>query len=924
MVPVRRVRAHAALFGALFGLCLMLTGVSAGLVSYLDTHARAVISASFEGAHGAARELQFDAPKSDDPAAQDAVARGIITRELTSAGGLPVTLRTTTSTGGEDWMWVLSPETASIHPDQLPALATIGGSIERALLADHRVAVQGVELSGGLAAHARALQLAIAPMNGVEPVPLLLIAAIGLVALAELGRLLVGVRAGETALLRSRGASAARIGATTAAEAATISLTGAVLGAVAAVGVLAATGSKPASPLPFGLATAGVVAAAVVLVAGTALLSARRTFRRGVADDTGRARRLAAPALLLLLTAATALSLWRYLQFGSPLAPTAAGAEVDPIAVLAPALCLAEIAVLGVVVFPFVAGAAERIALRGMGASGMLVWTQLARRLRLIASPMIVIALAGGGLVVAATYEPTWRVADVRTAQLHTGTDLAVTAEGPADTARIARVRGVDAASLARHSVATLDDESTVEVVAVPSSGFAATASDANGSVEPATLARDIRAMPTGIPVPDDATRLDLTVAWTINRPELTAQLVAADGSVAQASFTVVASSARAVATAPVPNVDDQTGEVLGYSPGPPAAAGTDHLTAPIPAHRGGWTLAALDAALEPTEVFFDNMRSTAAVSGVTVVTGSGSHSASVDGAWTAFAQNADVTSAGPLGYSALLASTLTVRLQPRHAAAIPIVLSRAFAQRLGARTGDALPLDIGIVPGPLGARVAAVVDEVPGSASSRAILLDLAAFQVATLRGGGTPATPSSAWVKAADAEGTAARIRAAIPGTTVTGPGLGVSVDALNAVPRALWIGMTGGVVLALLSLAAFAGEMVRLRASEVAVLRAVGMTPARQAGARRRELSIVVAAAGLIGMLGGGVTAVLVVPGLAHAAILDAFVGERPTLRLDGVALIVAIVAAAVVVAIVAVAYGAIVRRQAGTLTSLQVQR
>ncbi|MBN9180136.1 MAG: hypothetical protein J0J00_06235, partial [Microbacterium sp.] len=224
MLAVRRVRAHSALFAALLGVCLLLAALGTGLVGYLGAQARQAVSAGIAALEGSSAELRYDAPTADDAGRQDARARAIIDRELVRAGGpgMPVRVTAAPAANGDDTVWTITPIARQVTPADLPALATVGDRILKALLADAVVGSQGIEKSGTLDEHAAALQVAIAPLAAVEPVPLLLVAAIGLVTLAELGRLLDGVRTRETSLLRSRGASAARVGWTTAAETAVV------------------------------------------------------------------------------------------------------------------------------------------------------------------------------------------------------------------------------------------------------------------------------------------------------------------------------------------------------------------------------------------------------------------------------------------------------------------------------------------------------------------------------------------------------------------------------------------------------------------------------------------------------------------------------------------------------------------------------
>jgi hypothetical protein len=722
------------------------------------------------------------------------------------------------------------------------------------------------------------------------------VAAIGLVTLAELGRLLDGVRTREVSLLRSRGESAARVGAITAAEVAVVGGMGAALGVAAALLLLAALGSPAPIAAPIVSVALATVSAAVVLVAGIAYSSARRTFRRGAADDSGRARRLAAPALVLLLIAAAALSLWRFLQFGSPLSPTAAGAQVDPLAVLAPPLCLAAISVLGLAVLPVLAAGVERVAARGEGVRATMISREVARRVRMIASPFVVIAFAGGGLVLAASYQPTWSTASAATAQLHAGADLVVT--GAVDTAKVAAVPGVEAATPVSSLTGALQDESAVHVTAVPATGLASAGSTAGGFVDTAQLSRILISTPPAVALPEGATALTTTVTWDGLAPVLSALLIDESGAVTEVDFSSADGGSPAVVSARLP--DDGVRR----------------------------SLVALDARVNPPiSSVYDVSDVSGSLAGLGAETAQGLRPVPLGDAWTlspGTTVNGVVTASGGLGFTGQVYSSTELRMQPPAVTTTPVVLSRAFASAISAKVGDTPNLDIGVVPGSFRAKVVDVVEQVPGSPGSRGMLVDLAAMQVARLRAGGAAGAANEVWVKAADPAATADAIRSSLDGARVSGPGLDASAVVLGAVPVALWVGMLGGVILALITLGAVAGELLRLRADEVVVLRALGIPSRSLAGMRRSELAVVIAAAVVVALIGGAVTSALIVPGLAHAAILDPFSGMAVLFRVDTLVLTVSFVFMAVVSAAILFVYGARVRRQAISMTASEVIR
>ncbi|GAA4157401.1 hypothetical protein GCM10022286_09000 [Gryllotalpicola daejeonensis] len=904
MIAARRVREHSALFAALLCVCALLAGLGVGLVGHLDSAALDGVRAGIAQLSGTQAELRFDAPKSDDTAAQLRRANAIIARELRRGGApVPVTVTHRDADDGDDIIWTVRADASRITPADLPVLARAGSAIHTAMLDDGTVGAQGVEKSGSLDSQARALAARVAPLASIQPVPLLLVTVIGLVTLAELARLLDGVRLRETALLRSRGASAVRVARTTALEALIVAGVGALLGAGIATGVLLALGEHPLDWSPLIAIVLAVVVAATVLVAGVAFNSARLAFRRDTVDDSGRARRLAAPGLLVLLVAAAALSLWRYLQFGSPLSPTSTGAAVDPIAVLAPALCLAALAVLCLAVFAPIARLVERLAARGEGAKLSLVAGQLARRPRMTASPIVLIALAGGGLVVAAAYTPTWQLAAGRTAALHAGADLVVTGAGPGDAAAIAKLPGVRAAAPTVTFSWQTDDGADVNLSALGASGLGHAISPADGAVDPAALARAVSGRLLGASIAAGATALDVTATSSGPMPTLAAYLVDADG---------IATRVPLAAT-------------TGTAPG--------HLHADLPTGAAR-RLVALDIDVpqqQPVTGAFDPQNPNTwvftpeAVSfQVTAVTASGgdgdAQPVDLGAAWKPAGGESpgDPTPNGTLGFTGTASpGGYRLRYVPAGSQAVQVALSQPFAATTHARRGSELTLDLsGSVGGSLTTTVAQLAPALPGSSGANAVVADLAAVQTQRITSGGDPLPVDRVWVRSTSPRASAAAIEQALPGARVTGPAIAAGSGVLAAVPVALWLGMAGGVVLALIALAAVAGELLRLRADEVGVLRALGYAPRTLARLRQWELVAVCVGAAVGAALSGVIVSALTVPGLARIAIDAPFDALPQPLRLDPIGLGVAVLALAVAVWAIVAVYGAQVAQQART--------
>ena len=85
---------------------------------------------------------------------------------------------------------------------------------------------------------------------------------------------------------------------------------------------------------------------------------------------------------MVLSRPAAALSVWQLRLYGSPLTPTAdGGTDVDPIAVVAPALSLVAVVLLALLLFPRVASLDELATTRA-GVARILAARTVARRLQ--------------------------------------------------------------------------------------------------------------------------------------------------------------------------------------------------------------------------------------------------------------------------------------------------------------------------------------------------------------------------------------------------------------------------------------------------------------------------------------------------------------------------------------------------------------
>lgn len=806
--------------------------------------------------------------------------------------------------------WTLVPDISQITSANLAEVATAWSHID----SDWRGKVDGLETlekQGRFAQTADQLGVRVRGLSAIQPVVLLLLAAIAIVALAELGRLLATNRATETALIWSRGASAADIAIATGIEVALAAVLGLVIGGAAGVGALVLVTGGTAVLLTLGTPAWAVPLAgalsAVLLAAVSSYRSAGRLTVRDPSDASGRVRRLTAPGLVVLVAAAAALAVWQLRLYGSPVTPSSTeGSSVDPIAVVAPSLALIAIVLIVVLVFPLVAGLGDRIAGRGPITWQLAIRT-VARRASLAIAPLVVVSLATGSIVVAAAYSATWTRSFDITGALRAGADVHVTSRidgiGPTALADVDATPGVEVAAPVEVQPLSLGGESGSIVAASPEA-VAAIATSASGMFDPASAADLIRTDGPAPAFPADSTTLELTA--TLNgfaaAPTAAVWIVDDLGVLRRVPLTrtSVESSVESVAFAadlpPLESVSGLAPRVLAVDVGIPDTAidgesfgrftvQTLSVTGP-----SGSTDLDLDQYWIPdsTELMFSPPNS--------------------DGSGLGFVVYSDTPQ---VRLTPSFDRTFDDRIQP------PVVVSQQLADFFDVGVGDQIsfPLQDGL--NRLDAQVAAVVPAIPGAPSNLALLIDLAVVQHFQLRTTAEPARARDIWISASDPEAVTGEIRDAFPANA----SIDTAVDeagrqVLGSAAIALWAGAAACGILALIGVAVAARSQLTSRRGEVAVLRAVGLGSADQAGIRARELGVVLGAGMLTGAIAGATVALLTVPQLARAAIPAPYPAIGTELAIDIPALGLAIGALAVslivVVAVSALGVSALARR------------
>ncbi|MEU0397634.1 ABC transporter permease [Streptomyces sp. NPDC006208] len=370
----------------------------------------------------------------------------------------------------------------------------------------------------------------------------LLIVAVQLVLLAAyalllVARLLSTERAGETDLLRARGASRRRIASLAAVEALLLAVPAAVCAPLLSgplTGLLAERPELTRIGLRLGdgpTPQVWLVAAAVAVCCAAAVVAPALTAATG---GLRRARSAALPAPVragadvgLLVVAAVA-----YWQLDRQTTASGSGAlsgdregdlGIDLLLVAAPALALLAGTVLTLRLLPPVARLAERRAAGGRGLEVALAGWQFSRRPLRGAGPVLLLVLAVAMGMLAIGQSASWDRSQADQADFRTGASLRVLetgTSGPGDAGRYAAVPGVKEAAPAHRASLGLSGNRTATVLALDTALAdeqlllrGDLADEPPGRLlEAVGAARDA---PTGVVLPDDTRRLTVELRMT-------------------------------------------------------------------------------------------------------------------------------------------------------------------------------------------------------------------------------------------------------------------------------------------------------------------------------------------------------------------------------------------------------------------------
>jgi hypothetical protein len=404
--------------------------------------------------------------------------------------------------------WRVVPDIGQLQAADLPALQRSIGSLTSAVREDPRLT--NPDISTPLAPHVQDLARQSVATSSVSLVPVVLIAVLLGSALLLTAGLLADRRAGQTRLVRARGASAAQVARGMALEALVLALPGVLLAGPAALFVLSqvssqrgtAPGGAP-STLTWGVGALGSVVGAV-LVLTPSLLAARRWSV--VASGPGRRRAAARSGLELALLLGAAVAVWQLRRYSGAATESAGGGlATDPVLVAAPALAVLAGAVLAARLVPLCARVWVRLTGRQRGVTGALAACDVARRPGAHSPLVLLLCLAVGAGMLAVGYRATWDDAQDRTAAAQVGADVQVALPDtalPPSAAAAVRAGALDAIPGTASVVPLLQEATTV------------------GKTEAVlrAIGQPDRGAVQGVPLPEDTTdvRLRIRVEMTV------------------------------------------------------------------------------------------------------------------------------------------------------------------------------------------------------------------------------------------------------------------------------------------------------------------------------------------------------------------------------------------------------------------------
>jgi hypothetical protein len=837
--------------------------------------------------------------------AQDAAVRRIIAATFRDAPIHVSSQRTPATTHAAATIrWTITPNSRTMALSDLAALQYGFEHIDAKVNASAAAQSTDAQLSGRGAQTVSTMRAAIAAVDAVLPIPLSVLAISGIIALLLCARLLTTTRENESRLLRARGSFVRTMVLADAVEAFVPALVGAAVGAAIAQLVLLIGVGAPTGWAEVVLPPLVIVAAAVALSSLNGIVAAR-VATGSPHPASGRAVAAASASLGALLIAVSAIALWRFLQYGTPVA----GRPEDAAAVLAPALLLCTAAVIGLLVFFPVSGFLERRASRRPGLNQVLAARSLHRNLRLFAGPIALVVLSIATATMASGYASTWNEFLRQSTRLVTGSDVRATFGGVAlatdassvlDWAAYSKLSAVVAVAPVLRESDQLGDQN-ITTIGVSAAQLHVLVGPSSSVIDSAALQRALT--PSASPLPGI---------------ELPAGTRSATVTI-ETTRTGAADSAGSVV--PTLWLADARGSLVpivlgGQSTGRSGSTRVIHtLTVPP---SGPWRIVAMDADVVATHAIHGFSFGLSSVSAETS-TGRASIPLADPKSWTpqsaVFSNGTSgAGSARTIGFSrsTIPANADTaVRLMPPGSARAPIVVSRALANADRLRIGD--DVDVTGQWASFSARVSGIVPLVPGVSNQASIMGDLASIDSGWLRSSVQVPALHELWIAGSPLSSVGREVADVRSAHVITASGA-VSRRFVGSAVLGLWLGAGVSAAFAIVTLAASIASLGRRRRREEGTLRALGVGAPAQARMRRAELVVVLSYATAVGLAAGAGVFGVTVGTLARASTPEAPAVLPLLLQLDPIPLAVLVAALLLASSIVIASYSRAVRASA----------
>ncbi|MGH3215005.1 MAG: FtsX-like permease family protein [Trebonia sp.] len=743
--------------------------------------------------------------------------------------------------GVDQASWVMVPDSGAIPPADFGAVASRITATETFL--QQYAPLGGLVVNGQLPADLTSAAGELTAARSLLAIGALLLFLPAAGALLLAGRLLAVRREEEHALLAARGATRWAMTGPALAESLLTAGVAAVAGVFAgtrAADLLARTGLLHGD----GLTLAGIPGGAWWLAAVVLLLTAATVtypVLRVPAPGATRARRgrqamlagAAEAGFDVALLALAGLAVWQLHDY-----TPSAGAGVDPVVAVAPALALAAVSLIPIRLLPlaskglnWVAAASKRIG------TAMASW-EISRLPVRRAGPVLLTVLAVATSTLALASYASWRQSARDQAAFTTGADLRIDTPSPVGLAAVPSITRAPGIAAAMPAVST--DLGTGSLLALDARTAGATVllRPDLAPVPETTLWRMLTpaGAAAGVPLPGHPARL-----------RLTAQAVPPSG-VPEPSRSAAAGAYPAFA-----EVADSFGDVFALPAGSLPPDGRDH------------TLTVSLGGSYPLRLIGLNLAAPASGAGQGGNGGAGQPRPTVTAVAVAASATGPfraITAAGWRQSASPSTGTVAVTAMAATPAVLPGIATAAFLQANNAAVGSVFPAAVDGATVPV--KIVAAVSAFPTvTGADGALIVDLAAVQDYLAGKAQPPLAVTSWWLRAAPGAAAAPAVPADAVVTDRAAVTAGLFGDSLTAAPQqaALAVGVAV-TLLAVLGFAVSVAASLRERRARSALLKALGVPMSAQVRQLCAEELLLSIPAGLAGLAAGAVLAHLLI--------------------------------------------------------------